>query len=72
MANGVAAGVVDAEKDGLNSLAAGLKEKAFAFGLSFEAVGFGGCPLLAGLVLTAAHRNTPRQTGSWNPVPQLC
>ena len=56
VAKGVPAGVVAAEKVGLNSLASGLKEKAFALGLSFEEVGFGGCPLLAGLALPAVHR----------------
>lgn len=56
VAKGVPAGVVAAEKVGLNSLAPGLKEKAFALGFSFEEVGFGGCPLLAGLALAANHR----------------
>ena len=50
-----------AEKVGLNSLAAGLKEKAFAFGLSFDEVGFGGCPLLAGLALPAITGSGLRQ-----------
>lgn len=53
--------MVAAEKVGLNSLAAGLKEKAFALGLSFDEVGFGGCPLLAGLALAAVTGNGLRQ-----------
>ena len=56
MAKGVPAGVVAAEKVGLNSFASGLKENDFALGLSFEEVGFGGCPLLAGLALPALQQ----------------
>ena len=43
-----------AEMLGLNSLAAGLKEKDFASGFNLEALGRGGCPLSDGLE-DAAH-----------------
>ncbi len=48
MAGGVAAGVVAAEKVGVNSLALGLNRKDLASGLrlDLEAGGRGGCPLL--------------------------